>query len=207
MDMGSPWTSRIVSIYYDQLPHWVVDYGCYAITIRCAGSLPKSELLKLQEITETLKAIDPALPKAEDYQRRQFAILESYLDRGDGFAPFSDARVAKAMNDFIAKYETEHLRFSHWVVMPNHIHLLTQPITFNGRSDFESAWRSFKQSSAYKLNHIIKRSGNFWQTSWYDRWVRTEHEYNKWIQYIENNPVKAGLVATAKDYPHLGKHT
>src|SRR5947209_533326 len=43
----------------------------------------------------------------------------------------------------------------------------------------------------------------FWQAESYDHWVRTEGEWQRiiaYIAYIEENPVKAGLVQRAADY-------
>ena len=49
---------------------------------------------------------------------------------------------------------------------------------------------------------MLGRTGQpFWQAESYDRSVRDERESNRIEGYIENNPVKAGLVANAEDYP------
>jgi hypothetical protein len=37
--------------------------------------------------------------------------------------------------------------------------------------------------------------GPVWQREWFDRWMRDEHEREKTINYIQQNPVKAGLAA------------
>ena len=34
----------------------------------------------------------------------------------------------------------------------------------------------------------------------YDHWVRDERELERIVEYIEQNPVRAGLVANAEDY-------
>jgi hypothetical protein len=39
-----------------------------------------------------------------------------------------------------------------------------------------------------------------WQRESYDHWVRDRAELERIKRYIENNPVKAGLVARASDY-------
>jgi len=40
----------------------------------------------------------------------------------------------------------------------------------------------------------------FWQKESYDHWVRNPSELEKIRTYIENNPVKAGLVRNPQDY-------
>jgi hypothetical protein len=49
---------------------------------------------------------------------------------------------------------------------------------------------------------LLGRTGQpFWQAESYDHSVRDDRESNRIKGYIENNPVKAGLVASAEDYP------
>ncbi len=50
-------------------------------------------------------------------------------------------------------------------------------------------------------NRILSRTGEtFWQAESYDHWVGDEKERTRIAAYIENNPVKAGLVTQAEDY-------
>lgn len=43
-----------------------------------------------------------------------------------------------------------------------------------------------------------------WQRDYFDRFLRTAESYgNKW-DYVCNNPVRAGLVASAADWPYQG---
>ena len=55
--------------------------------------------------------------------------------------------------------------------------------------------------TARQANLILNRTGEpFWQAESYDDWVRDEPEYFRIAAYIENNPVKAGLVERAEDF-------
>ena len=47
---------------------------------------------------------------------------------------------------------------------------------------------------------MLRRTGAFWQSESYDHWVRDDDELLRIIDYIENNPVKAGLAALPEDY-------
>jgi len=48
---------------------------------------------------------------------------------------------------------------------------------------------------------LLGRTGQpFWQAESYDHAVRDDRESDRIKGYIENNPVKAGLVANAEDY-------
>jgi hypothetical protein len=61
--------------------------------------------------------------------------------------------------------------------------------------------QSLKGVTARQANLLLGRTGEtFWQAESYDRWVRDESEWDRIAAYIENNPVKAGLVPCAEDY-------
>jgi REP element-mobilizing transposase RayT len=61
--------------------------------------------------------------------------------------------------------------------------------------------RSIKSYSAREANAILGRTGEpFWQIESYDHWVRNSDQFEKIVQYIEFNPVKAGLVAHPEEW-------
>ncbi len=90
----------------------------------------------------------------------------------------------------------EHYRLGPFVIMANHVHAL---LLFH--IDPKIALKSLKGASAREANRILHRTGEaFWQRESYDHWVRDNQEWRKIAAYIENNPVKAGLVTNAEDY-------
>ncbi len=61
--------------------------------------------------------------------------------------------------------------------------------------------KSLKGATARGANRLLGRTGQpFWQKESYDHWVRNEAEFLRIRAYIENNPVKAGLVRTPEEY-------
>ncbi len=82
-----------------------------------------------------------------------------------------------------------------WVVMSNHVHLLITPLI-----EASVLTRRIKGRTAREANLLLGRTGPFWQAESYDHWVRSTEEFRKIANYIENNPVVAGLVPTAGDY-------
>jgi hypothetical protein len=61
-----------------------------------------------------------------------------------------------------------------------------------------------KGYTAREANRLLGRTGQpFWQAESYDHWVRDDRESDRIKAYIENNPVRAGLVANAADYARL----
>ena len=54
---------------------------------------------------------------------------------------------------------------------------------------------------------MLGRTGEpFWQRESYDHWVRNLEEWQRIAAYIENNPVKAGVVSQAEEYRWASAH-
>jgi type I restriction enzyme R subunit len=66
-----------------------------------------------------------------------------------------------------------------------------------GRSSRERIMHSIKRYTARECNRRLGRAGRFWQEESYDHCVRDDGELERIIHYVENNPVKAGLVESA----------
>ncbi len=89
-----------------------------------------------------------------------------------------------------------HYERGAFVVMANHVHVLLLP-----RIPPSRLLQSLKGFTAREANRILGRTGEaFWQAESYDHWVQDQKEYGRIAAYIENNPVKAGLVERAEDY-------
>ena len=54
--------------------------------------------------------------------------------------------------------------------------------------------QSLKGYTARKANQLLGRSGAFWHHESYDHCVRNSNEWRRIVNYVLNNPVKAGLV-------------
>lgn len=184
----------------NRLPHWEVEKGTYFITIRCQGSLPAVVQRKIKELKASLEQIESQSEAFDQLQRQIFMTAEKYLDRGEGFAPFSDASCCQTFASELKTIATDW-HVADWVIMPNHVHFV---LLDNGSAvSLSEALRKFKGRSARACNLTLGRGGTFWQRDWFDRWMRNESELAKVRRYIEQNPVKAKLVEKANDYPWL----
>lgn len=77
-----------------------------------------------------------------------------------------------------------------WVIMSNHIHLRVSPKAPPARF-----LQSVKGYTAREANRLLRRTGQpFWQSESFDHWIRDEAESKRVQSYIEQNPVRAGLV-------------
>src|SRR5262249_54869623 len=65
-------------------------------------------------------------------------------------------------------------------------------------ADLLHTWKSF---TSHKANPLLKRSGEFWQREYLDRYVRNAQHYEKVVAYIEENPVKARLARLKTEWP------
>ena len=114
----------------------------------------------------------------------------------DGPQWLADAHVAKMVADALlyGDSERELYKLHAWVVMPNHVH-----VVWELRSEYSATMRWLKGRTARVANEILGRRGlPFWQDESYDHWIRTNKELRVLIGYVEENPVRAGLVGAAE---------
>jgi REP element-mobilizing transposase RayT len=60
--------------------------------------------------------------------------------------------------------------------------------------------QDLKSKTAIECNKLLNRKGTFWQHESYDHVIRNETELNRIIEYVLNNPVKAGLVNSPDEW-------
>ena len=186
--------------WHSRLPHWEVADRSHFVTIRCAGSLPDIALDRVREVHASLRTITPNSPHFAMLQRQYFLTCEKYLDHGGGFAPFNHLDACSIVLTALHQIETEAgWGVPHFVVMPNHVHFLLVPVNAPPER-LRFAIRRFKGRVARQANLALGRSGAFWQTDWFDRWVRSAAEETRIIEYIQQNPAKAGLVRDWREY-------
>ncbi len=82
--------------------------------------------------------------------------------------------------------------------MANHVHALLTP-----RQELaQDLTKAIQGVTANRINALHGQHGRtFLQDESYDRWARDESEFLRILEYIENNPVKAGLCARAEQWP------
>jgi len=89
-----------------------------------------------------------------------------------------------------------HHELHAFAVMPNHVHTLVTAAV-----PLPKLTKSLKGITAKKANAILGRTGRpFWQEESFVHVVRDKKEFEKIWNYIEQNPVRAGLVREASEY-------
>ncbi|MEO6875392.1 MAG: transposase [Opitutaceae bacterium] len=182
-----------------KLPHWEVEGGRYFITIRLADSLPRETVLRWQEIHRGLSGIEPQSARFAALQRQYFLAMEKYLDAGAGASVLRDANLAKIVIDELLGLTEWLVEAAHFAIMPNHLHalLVPQPGCNHTLADI---MKRLKGRSGHRIREALGGSGPVWQREWFDRWMRDEFEWEQTVRYIQENPVKAGLVARWQDH-------
>ena len=88
--------------------------------------------------------------------------------------------------------------------MPEHVHLLLS-LQYSVDREPIALYRilgDIKGVSAHRINKTLDRKGRVWQEESFDRATR-DGEFEYYIDYIINNPVKRGLVAAPDEYKWL----
>jgi 4-hydroxyproline epimerase len=172
------------------LPHFDRKGVFQFVTFRLADALPKERRKEWQQILEI-----------ED-ERQRLVKFEAYLDQGYGSCPLREPRIGELVQNALLRFDGERYRLFAWVVMPNHVHALVQVLAVPLAKILHS-WKAF---TSLNVNRILQRTGPLWQVEYFDRYMRDLEHFRKTVRYIENNPVKAGLVKEPAEWPWTSAH-
>jgi REP element-mobilizing transposase RayT len=167
------------------LPHRDEPGLTQFVTFRLADSFP-----------DALRSEWEHLWKIENDQQRR-AELESYLDKGRGECHLRRPEIAQLVEDAVRFFHGQRYDLRAWVVMPNHVHALFK-VDATPMAEILESW---KKHTANKANRQLHRRGKFWQADYWDTFMRDSAHELETRNYIENNPVKAGLVLDPKTWP------
>jgi REP element-mobilizing transposase RayT len=117
------------------------------------------------------------------------SLRDEFLDRGWGACWLRSDIIATLVENAFYAFDGERYRLHAWTIMPNHVHVL---MTMLPTSRF----------TARKANEHLGRSGSFCQNDYWDRFIRNETHFAATTSYIDQNPVKARLVAQASEWPY-----
>ena len=131
---------------------------------------------------------------------QRFVAFDRFLDGAStGPAWMKSPTISKMIVDALEFGESQRGLYGMqaFVVMSNHVHLLIETI-----EPIQKVTKLLKGYTARCGNRFLGRTGQaFWQDESFDHWVRNPAELARIIQYIEHNPVKAGLVQRPEDWP------
>lgn len=203
-------------VFRRNLPHWRREGAVYWITFRLADALPQSKLaeLRLEREAWLQQNPEPWTPtQARDHEARFGERLQEWLDAGYGSCALARPDVRDVVRSCLTRFDGDRLNLHAAVIMPNHIHALLEPKSDTGipagafsptghppetpsADPLSHLLKGIKGASARAANQVLCRSGPFWMDESYDRLVRSEEEYTRFVEYIGANPAKAGLAPT-----------
>jgi putative transposase len=172
--------------YYERnLPHWHPQGRAIFLTWRLYGSLPARFVKELQKFSRA--------------PGRQFLEADRILDAAaTGPRWLVKPSIATCAEAALRRGEKlGYFALHAYVVMPNHIHVLLDPLL-----PLHRITRGMKGASARDANRALHRQGQpFWQDESFDHWIRNSSQFERIRAYIEHNPVKAGLVKRPDQWP------
>jgi putative transposase len=172
------------NFYQRNLPHWQPEDCTLFLTWRLHGSLPKG-------FAEDLR-------KWNHEPRTQFLNADHMLDSAStGPLWLNDPEIACCVKRALQHgAELGHYVLRAYVIMPNHAHVLLDPLVA-----LHKLTNGIKGVSARDANVRLGRTGKpFWQDESFDHWIRDAGQFARAKTYIENNPVKARLCANPQDW-------
>lgn len=124
--------------------------------------------------------------------------VAAFEDTGAGSCYLSHPEVAELVEDALFFFEDERYQLLAWCVMPNHVHVLIRPLEPWSVGKIVYSW---KRHTARQANEFLNRTGGaFWSLDYYDRFIRDEPHFLRAVDYIHQNPVKAGLCSKPEDW-------
>lgn len=102
---------------------------------------------------------------------------------------------------FASRSNSQHnIAVGRYVILPDHIHLFVR-----GTENFQlGTWVGMlKQALAKDI--ALTATSPIWQRGFFDHLLRSDESYAQKSNYVRKNPVRAGLVTNADDWPYSGE--
>ncbi len=90
-----------------------------------------------------------------------------------------------------------------FVVMPDHFHVL---VTLDEKTSIERAVQLSKGNFSFRRKRELGLTGEVWQRGFSEVRVMDRSSFLAHKEYIDQNPVRAGLARSAEDYPYCSAH-
>ncbi len=135
--------------------------------------------------------------------------LHHLLQRGNNRQQvFADDEDRRSYLDGLREATRLHgVRVHGYVLMPNHVHLLVTP---QAEDSLARAMQTLGRRYVAAFNRRHGRSGTLWEGRYRTALIEAPAFFHQALRYIEQHPLREGLVERAADYPwssaahHLG---
>ncbi len=205
---SSSWRTR------GYIPHFDQPGMIQSITFRLHDAVPDHVVAAWRTELKCVEGLPATDPRQVELRER----ITKYEDVGHGDCTLRDPRIAALVQGALQHFDGERYRLLAWCIMPNHVHVLietlpgtaavpaaSQPasasLTASLKASLASIIHSWKSFTAHEANKLLGRKGEFWFREYYDRFIRDENHFDVCVNYIEENPVKAGLATVREEWP------
>jgi putative transposase len=163
---------------------------------------PAMSLPELRQFSkDDLQAVTLSRRKLPHWELEGSTYFVTFRVRKALGAVFEDHSVAAIVEEALWFGYGERYFLHAYVIMPDHAHLLLQP---DVEWTLAKILQGLKGFTARQINTLLGRKGAFWQDESFDHLIRNEEDWLDKFDYIHSNPVRAGLVNKAQDYPFSG---
>ncbi len=193
------------------------------VTFRLAGSIPKHVLRLWKAEKDWLDKEADRIVEGEahdqrllQFRRRWFQKFEDLMHKQNhGPMWLAENFVAEIVSESLRHRDGKVYRLDAYCIMSNHVHAVFAPLLTDAQARalaekqegseelcdrvLSVIMHSLKGFTARKANLALGRLGQFWEHESYDHVIRVG-KYDRVVNYVLNNPVKAGLVSNWRDW-------
>ena len=175
-------------VHRRNLPHRRQAGVIYFVTFHLADSLPRLKRAALQEERKLWLALNQPPHnerQTEEYHRNFSKRIHDWLDAGYGSCALAHPQIFRLIESVLNFFDGQRYALGEYVVMPNHVHALVQPLENHSLDLILHSWKSF---SANQINKMSGSRGRVWHPESFDHIVRSAAQLERFEQYIRDNP-------------------
>ena len=86
--------------------------------------------------------------------------------------------------------------------MPDHVHFFCSAELDS--KPLPKLMQFWKQWTSKRMSRELEITGTIWQSEFFDHVLRSSESYSQKWDYVRENPLRAGLVNAADDWPFQG---
>jgi putative transposase len=133
-----------------------------------------------------------------DYSNKAVYITtDTYKQRSIFISDDKVNRIYEALDEVYPKYD---FKINEFVIMPTHCHF----IIVSQNNDLSDIMHDIKGTTAFEMLDSNLIEDKLWQRGFYDHVIRNKNDLIEKLNYIHQNPIRAGLVKDISDYKHSG---
>ena len=201
--------------YKRKLRHIQPEGAMFFLTWHLHEAIPKREYAKIianrNEAINKLRETNPPDINKQIYNQYKAAFIhfETILDRNTGNkTPLNTYAAAKVLIEVLRKHDGVLYSLEAFTIMSNHVHAVFDLSIQHSDSNqspyvqLDEVMRRVKGESSRRINEVFGRRGTLWASETWDRYIRNSRHHYAVLNYIAENPVKAGMCKQWNQYAY-----